>query len=115
MQPLKTRELQHRGDFLLGGSRFERALDMPANAWHVHMRARGVECDADELDRLRIERAADRGDNGHCDHLLGPRRIELGERFPVGIPVAARLLSRGGLLCIRETGDECRFFFVLHG
>src|SRR4029077_3823107 len=47
---LERGELQDRGDLLPGRAGFERAPDVPAHAWCVHVRARRVERDADELD-----------------------------------------------------------------
>ena len=109
VQALQARELQHGGDLFLRGARLERALDVPAHAGRVHVRARCVERDADELDRLRVERAGDGRGDRHRDHLLGPRRIELGERFPVGIPVAARTLAD------RYRAQSLGQLAVLHG
>ena len=91
VQALHAGELQHGGDLFPRRAGLQRALDVPAHARRVQVRARGVERDADELDRLRVERAGDGGRDRERDHLLGPGRIELGERLPVRIPVAARL------------------------
>src|SRR5215470_17735427 len=86
-------ELKHRCDLFLRCTQLKRALDVPANPGRVHLRAGCIERDADQLDRLRIERARDGGRDRHSDHFLGPGWIELGERLPVGIPVACRRLA----------------------
>src|SRR6185437_5085932 len=88
LQTLHARELQDARDFASRRARLERAADVAAYAGRVEPRIRGVERDADELDRLPVERTGDRRRDRHRDHFLGPCGIELREGFPFRVPVA---------------------------
>ena len=90
----------------------ERALDVPAHARRVQVRARDVERDADQLDRLRVERARDRRRDRHRDHLLGPRRVEPRERLPVrDSSCRSRACARA---CAARAGwGTCSFMFMV--